>query len=275
MSIYKTVIIEDNPDNAAVLRRIITENHPDLTIVAEANSVASAKEILVKHQPDMAFMDIELTPGTSFDVLADLNTTQAIGFEIIFITAHQRYDYATRAIDFSSLAFLSKPIDPEILRGAIEKAKDKQTRKIQIDQLLAKLQDTQQSPAKIIIPTTNGHKVAVLLPDILYFKADRQTTNVHLADGSIVVAFKILGHFKKMLMEEHSFFLVHHGLLLNVEQVQAYKSKGYKITLKNGEILTAARRAGTDFRTYWATFNGKEKGGLWQGIKNMFREKHI
>ena len=270
MVTYRTVIIEDNPDNAAVLRRIITENHPDLEIVAEANSVALAKEILVRHQPDIAFMDIELTPGTSFDVLADLNTTQTIGFEIIFITAHQRYDYATRAIDFSSLAFLSKPIDPEILRGGIEKAKDKQTRKIQIDQLLAKLQDTQETPAKIIIPTTNGHKIAVLLADILYFKADGQTTNVHLSDGSIVVAFKILGHFKKMLMDEHSFFLVHHALLLNVEQVHAFRSKGAKITLKNGDILTASRRSGADFNDYWATYNRKNKASLWQGIKEMW-----
>lgn len=269
MMTYRAVIIEDNPDNAAVLRRIITENHPDLEIVAEANSVVSAKEILVRHQPDIAFMDIELTPGTSFDVLADLSKSQSIGFEIIFITAHQRYDYATRAIDFSSLAFLSKPIDPEILRGAIEKAKDKQTRKIQIDQLLAKLQDTQQSPAKIIIPTINGHKIGILLVDVLYFKADGSTTNVHLTDGSIVVAFKILGHFKKMLMDDYSFFLVHHALLLNVEQVRAFKNKGFKITLKNGDILTASRRSGTDFKDYWVTYNGKKKVSFVQRIKNI------
>lgn len=270
MTTYKTVIIEDNPDNAAVLRRIITENHPDLEIVAEANSVVLAKEILVKHGPDIAFMDIELTPGTSFDVLADLSQSQSIGFEIIFITAHQRYDYATRAIDFSSLAFLSKPIDPEILRGAIEKAKDKQTRKIQIDQLLAKLQDTPKSPAKIIVSTTNGHKIAIFLSDILYFKADGQTTDVHVTDGSIVVAFKILGHFKKMLMEEDSFFLIHHALLLNVKQVHSFRSKNSEITLKNGEILTASRRSGADFKDYWSTYNDKNKVSVLQKIKNMW-----
>ena len=44
MTIYKTVIIEDNPDNAAVLRKIIAENHPELQIVAVADSVTSAKE---------------------------------------------------------------------------------------------------------------------------------------------------------------------------------------------------------------------------------------
>lgn len=271
MAIYKTVIIEDNPDSAAVLRRIITENHPDLEIVAEANSVALASEILVKHQPDMAFMDIELAPGTSFDVLADLNKIRPIGFEIIFITAHQRYDYATRAIDFSSLAFLNKPIDPELLRGAIEKAKDKQTRKIQIDQLLAKLQTDNQRTTQIVIPTTNQHKIAVGIADILYFEADGQTTNVHLSNGSIVVAFKILGHFKKMLMDEHSFFLIHNSLLLNVEQVHSFKKTNFEITLKNGKKLTASRRSGKDFKKCWETFNDNNNNGLWQSIKNRFK----
>ena len=148
--IYKVVIVEDNADNSTALRQIIQANHPDITIVAEANTVETAYNALVKHKPDMALMDIELTPGTSFDVLAKLNKDDHLDFEIIFISAHQRYDYATKAIDFSSLAFLTKPIDPEILRGAIEKAKAKQTKKIQIEQLLSKLQVLSERDAKLV-----------------------------------------------------------------------------------------------------------------------------
>jgi two-component system, LytTR family, response regulator len=219
MQIYNTVIIEDNPDNAAVLRKIIAENHPDLHIVGEANSVVSAKDLFAQHKPDIALMDIELTPGTSFDVLAELHQTQGIGFEIIFITAHQRYDYATKAIDFSSLAFLTKPIDPELLRGSIEKAKEKQTKKIQIDQLLTKLQTLNDRNTQIIIPTTNNNKIAVSIADITYFEAEGPTTIVHFHNGSTLIAFRILGHFKKMLIEDYPFFLVHNSLLVNVTQV--------------------------------------------------------
>ena len=52
-------------------------------------------------------------------ILFQEKTVRPIDFEIIFISAYQRYDYATKAIDYSSLAFISKPIDPEILRGSI------------------------------------------------------------------------------------------------------------------------------------------------------------
>lgn len=62
MSTYKTVIIEDNPDNAAVLRTIIAENHPELVLVAEADSVLSAKQALLTHKPDIALMDSNSRP---------------------------------------------------------------------------------------------------------------------------------------------------------------------------------------------------------------------
>lgn len=270
MNIYKTVIIEDNPDNVAVLRKIISENHPELNIVAEANSVISAEQVFLKHKPDIALMDIELTPGTSFDVLAALNKTQGIGFEIIFITAHQRYDYATKAIDFSSLAFLSKPIDPELLKVAIEKAKEKQTKKIQIDQLLSKLLELDERNSQIIIPTANYNKIVVNIADITYFEADGQTTIVHIQDKPPLIAFRILGHFKKMLMEEHPFFLIHNSLLLNVEQVQSFNYAKLSITLKNGEKLTTSRRLGRDFKNYWETFKGK-KIGFWHTLKQWIK----
>lgn len=269
MTIYKTVIIEDNPDSAAVLRKIIEENHPDLSIVAVANSVAAAKQALLIHKPDIALIDIELTPGTSFDVLADINQTYTIDFEIIFITAHQRYDFATKAIDFSALAFINKPIDPEILRGAIEKAKEQQTKKIQIDQLLTKLQSLSEHDSKIIIPSSNNNKTAVNISDITHFEADGQVTIVHFHEAPPITAFRLLKHFKKMLMDEHPFFLVHNSLLVNVAQIKTYKYDTLTITLKNGQTLTASRRYGKDFKRYWADF-GQDKRGFWKRMTQIF-----
>jgi two-component system, LytTR family, response regulator len=270
MQIYKTIIIEDNSDNRAVLRKIIADNHSDLAIIAEATSVEAAVEVLTKHEPDIVLMDIELTPGTSFDVLMQINQRQGINFEIIFITAHQRYDYATKAIDYSCLAYLSKPIDPKILRGAIEKAKEKQTQKIQFDQLLQKLQVQASKETQIIIPTTNNEKVAIFIKDINYLEADEHLTRIYFQDGSKLTAFHILGHFKKMLMEDYPFFLIHNSLLVNVEQVKSYTHLKLLITLKNGTTLKASKRFGKDFKKYWEGHN-EQKGSLWQDFKSLFK----
>jgi two-component system, LytTR family, response regulator len=270
MQIYKTIIIEDNADNRAVLKKIIAENHSDLEIIAEATSVETAVEVLATHAPDIVLMDIELTPGTSFDVLTQINQTQGINFEIIFITAHQRYDYATKAIDHSCLAFLSKPIDPEILRGAIEKAKEKQTEKIQFDQLLKRLQAQGSKETQIIVPTTNNEKVAIFIQDINYLEADEHLTRIYFQDGSKLTAFRILGHFKKMLMEDNAFFLVHNSLLVHVEQVKSYTHSKLLITLKNGVTIKASKRFGKDFKQYWDD-HSEQKGGLWQDFKSFFK----
>jgi two-component system LytT family response regulator len=289
MSNYKTIIVEDNPDNAAVLRKIITKNHPDLQIVAEANSVESAKEVILTYEPDIALMDIELTLGTSFDVLAALKKIRPISFEIIFITAHHRYDYTTQAIDFSALAFISKPVDPQILRGAIEKAKEKQSKEIQIDQLLSKLQALDKHYTQIIIPLANNNKKIESIANITYFEADGQTSIVHFQNGTTLRAFRILGHFKKMLMNNYPFFLIHNSLLVNVGQVKSFKYKASKsaqtddfaefpkakeleITLKNGQTLIASRRFGKDFIKYWEEFHSS-KGSLWDRVKAYLNKK--
>lgn len=274
MTTYKTVIIEDNPDNATVIRKILTKNHPELTIVAEADSVESAKEILLTHKPDIALMDIELTPGTSFDVLDSLNQTESIDFEIIFITAHQRYDYATKAIDFSSLAFLSKPIDPELLRGAIEKAKEKQTQKIQIDQLLTRLKAIDERNTKIIIPTSNNRKVAIKVADITHFEADGTMTKVHLLDNSTLIAFRNLGHFEKMVEDDYPFFRIHNSFLVNVAQIKAVSPVPQRvcleITLANGIKLQTSKQSTRSFRLYWENYHNIN-GNIWQRLRNLFR----
>jgi two-component system, LytTR family, response regulator len=271
MQFYKTIIIEDNPDNADVLRKIIKDNHPELSIVAEAQTVNMAKEMLLMHKPDIALMDIELTPGTSFDVLAEVQQINPIDFEIIFITAHQRYDYVTKAIDFSSLAFLSKPIDPEILRGAIEKAKAKQTKKIQIEQLLNKLQALEERNKQIIVPTVGNNKVSVTIGNVTYFEADGHTTIIHYSNQpNTTTAFYLLGHFKKVLKDEDNFFQVHHSLFVNVDHVKSYKHINHEITLRNGDKLKASRRFGKDFKNFWDEYNDRN-GGFWDDIKNVFR----
>ena len=270
MKIYKIIIIENNADNAAVIKKIIQDNHTDINIVAEVNSAISAKEALLKHKPDIALMNIELTSGTTFDILAELHELNLIDFEIIFITTHQRYDYITKAIDYSALAYLTKPIDPVLLRGAIEKAKVKQTQKMQIDQLLIQLQENAKINAKIIVPISNHNKMSVVINDISHFEAQKHTTIIHFMDGTTLTAYCILGHFKQTLMDTHLFFLIHHSILVNVEQIKSFRTRDFTITMNNDQVLKPSRRNGKDFKTFWNEYN-HNKDNLWYRIKRFLK----
>lgn len=255
MPTFKAIIIEKNAKDATLLKNMLKEHHPHINVVAEAYTVATAKELFLYNQPHLAFMAIELTWGTSFDVLNHLNQTGSIDFEIIFIATNQRYDDAIKAIDFSPTALLNKPIDPEILRGVIEKAKDNQDRKNQIEQMFEKLETLDEHDTHIVIPSVNQNKVAVPLADITHIKAEGQTTVIHFQDGSSLIAFSILGYFKKMLLDKHPFYLIHNSLLVNTHQIKSFKYTELEITLKNGKKLAASRRYGKEFKKYWEQFN--------------------
>ena len=100
---YKTIIIDDEEQSRNILREEIKLNCPDLCIVAEANSVKSAVEIIKKHQPDLIFLDIQLTDGTGFTVLQQLGE---INFHIIFVTAFDQY--ALEALKANATDYLLK-----------------------------------------------------------------------------------------------------------------------------------------------------------------------
>lgn len=254
MPTFKAVIIEKDAKDAVLLKKMVSEHHPNITIVAEAYTIDAAKEILLKHQPHIALMAIDLISGTSFDVLTDLNLNGSIGFEIIFMTTNQRYVDAVRAIDFAPIALLNKPIDPEILRGVIGKAIIKQDKRNLIQEHLAELQTIHERSIEIIVSSVNHNKVAISVSDITYFKAEGQTTIIHFHDDTSLIAFSILGYFKKMLLDKHDFFLIHNSLLVNTHQVKAFKYAELELTLKNGKKLTASRRNGKEFKKYWEQF---------------------
>ena len=135
--------------------------------------------------------------------------------------------------------------------------------------MLTKLQEQDKRNTQIIIPTAHNVKQAISIADITHFEADEHTTKVHLSDGKIVTAFRILGHFKKMLLDDYPFFHIHNSLLINVDQVKSYDYAQLTITLKNGQQLKASRRYGKGFKKYWDDFRGG--GSFWNDLKNLFR----
>lgn len=256
MNNYKAVIIGNNADNTLFLKKNISQNHPDISIVAEVNSVDAAKEALLKHKPHIALMDIELECHTAFDLLQDTFPMGSVDFETILFTPSLCVEYALKAIDLSSVALLSYPADTDILRGAVDKAIARQAKRMQLNQLMKSHLANNVPNNRILISSVNHTKIAVSIADITYLKAEGQTTVVYLNDGSSLTAFNILGHFKKIFLEAHPFFLVHNSIMVNVSQIRSLRYNELEITFKNGKKIVASRRFGKEFKKYWDEFNG-------------------
>ena len=113
------VIVEDEKLVAKALARKIQELEPDFEIVALLHSLSQATEWFLKNpEPDLLFLDIQLSDGVSFEIF----TKVKLKTDVIFTTAYN--EYALQAFQLHSIAYLLKPISQEDLKLAIEKWKN-------------------------------------------------------------------------------------------------------------------------------------------------------
>src|SRR5688572_4001994 len=112
----RTIIVEDEKKSREVLHKLIQNNCPNLHVAGLASTVEQAVEMIKKERPDLVFLDIELSDGTGFDILEQV---QGLNFDVIFATAYDQY--AIKAIKYSAIDYLLKPIDADELKKAVDK----------------------------------------------------------------------------------------------------------------------------------------------------------
>jgi two-component system, LytTR family, response regulator LytT len=116
----KYLILEDEEPAAKRLQKMIADIAPDFELVAAIDTVEEAVQWLGKNQhPDLAFFDIQLADGLSFEVFSKI----AIKMPVVFVTAFDRY--AIDAFKVNSIDYLLKPLKKEELERAIQKFNDR------------------------------------------------------------------------------------------------------------------------------------------------------
>lgn len=112
----KVLIIEDEAPAARRLTALIKEMRPQAEILGQIDSVETAIEWCNNNPlPDLAFMDIQLADGLSFDIFEAV----PVKCPVIFTTAYD--EYAIKAFKVNSIDYLLKPIDKEELAKALDK----------------------------------------------------------------------------------------------------------------------------------------------------------
>jgi DNA-binding LytR/AlgR family response regulator len=112
----KVLIVEDELPAAKRLTQMIQEVRPQAEVVNIIDSVDAARDFFKNEpSPDLAFFDIQLADGLSFDIFEGLE----IRVPIIFTTAYDQY--MLKAFKVNSIDYLLKPIDDEELSYALDK----------------------------------------------------------------------------------------------------------------------------------------------------------
>lgn len=108
------VIVEDEALVGRDLEQMLHKIDADIEVVTQLRSVKAALEWFKNNaQPDLLFLDIQLSDGVSFEVLEQIDLT----CPIIFTTAYN--EYALRAFKVNSIDYLLKPVDQADLAQAL------------------------------------------------------------------------------------------------------------------------------------------------------------
>ncbi len=275
MTQIRTFIVEDSLANREALKKLLEYHCPQVELIGEAPDQERAYHLIKELNPGLVFLDIHMKEGTTFDLLEKLFQEGAINFEIIFATAYGKYEYATRAIEFSALDFITKPIDPKKLKSAVQKAEkriDVQQYNSQISLLLENLSKPNIQNKRIAFHLPKGIVEFVEIKDVMWLEADGQVTKVKFKNGKQITAMRNLGHYSKLLLAEHDFFPISNKKILNLSYVKRYNHGELAVTLIDDTHLYASRRGGQDFKRY-LNDNKREFGNMEENVLQGFLRK--
>lgn len=232
----RSLIIDDEADAREVLRLALQKYCPEVEVLASCATPEEGLEAIRSYQPDLVFLDVQMPHMSGFDLLGQL---EEINFDVVLVTAYDRY--AIKAIKFSALDYLLKPVDVDDLVSAVRKARQKEHTEARYKSMLANMKNSTGSFSRLAIPTEN-EIVFQKLEDIIFCEADGSYTILHSADDKKQTVSKNLKEFESILPETE-FCRIHHSTLVNLSHVVKYiKGEGGYVVMTGGTHLDVSRR---------------------------------
>jgi len=232
----KAIIVDDEPYCCEALATLLEDN-PEVEIISICHNAADALSAIQKYSPDLVFLDVEMPKMNGFEMLGQLGS---INFHLIFTTSYDQY--ALKAIRFSAIDYLLKPIDAEELQNAVQKVIQRFQKPIaqQLEILMQKIHSPSTPIGRIAMPTMEGLQM-IQVDSIISCESDSNYTILHLKDKKKKVASSTLKEIEELL-EDHSFVRVHRCYLVNLNEIEKYlKGEGGYLVMSDGTTIDVSR----------------------------------
>jgi len=221
-----TALLVDDERPARSQLRALLGAHPEVEIVAEADSVDAALAAARTAKPDVVFLDIQMPRRTGFDFLAEA----AQKFAVIFVTAYD--DFAVRAFEVNALDYLLKPVEPRRLKQALDRLGHRREgeRLTESDHLFT---------GNRFIPIAN----------LIAVTANGSYSELWLDDGSCVLMTSAMKDWERRLPP--GFERVHRAAIVKLSSVRSAKrldNYSYVLRLNTGRTVPMSRRAARKLR---------------------------
>ena len=226
------VIIDDEQHNLQNMQIVLRTHCPHVDIVGVTQNADDGIELIKLLKPELVLLDIQMPNKSGFDLLKAFTEPW---FEVIFITAYD--NYGIKAIKFSALDYLLKPVDVTELKDAIEKATKKiaaKTKDHKLENLLAYVMSGQKESPKIALPTFKEIRY-VKVEDILRCEAADNYTSFYIRLGEKILVSKTLKEFAELL-DQHGFIRTHQSHLVNVRFVKSLLKEDGGVLLMDDNV---------------------------------------
>lgn len=215
----RTLIIEDEKPAADKLKKAIQKTGLGIEIIAQLDSVQSAIQWLrTQEQPELVFMDIELSDGLCFKIFE----TVSVPCPIIFTTAYD--EYWQEAFELNSIDYLLKPVKQEKLEAALKKYDTlKQYFATNFQQLLQTKQTNLPAYKKRFLVKRGTDYISVKTEDIAYFYATHKLVCMVNKKAEKFILDISLSEIEKQI-DPVSFYRINRKYLVNMSAIKRIKS---------------------------------------------------
>jgi len=236
------IIVDDESDSREVLESLIRSNFPEIEIVGNASDVKTAHELILRTNPQLVFLDIQMPQANGFNLLTKFSV---VPFEVVFVTSYDQY--AINAIRFNALDYILKPVSlkdlTEAVRRSVEKIQSKTGNTLQIVNLLDELGDS--SNKKLAVHS--GKNVKILpVNEIITIEGDGRYCMMETTNSERYSMTKTLKDFEDYFGTGSAFIRINKRILINTAHIKEYsKSEPFYVEMSNGKMFEIPRRKKT------------------------------
>ena len=205
-----SVVVDDSTIQRLSVVKLV-ENHDSLNLIGEYSSALETKKVLITHQVDLIFLDIEMPSLNGFELLDVLD----IKPQIIFVTG--KTEYAFKAFNYDATDYLHKPITRERFNKAIEKALKQHKLKLGV----------YEDDGESFIIKSNHKKHEVYFKDIKWIEALGDYVKLVTKENSFLV-LATMKSFEAELPED-SFLRIHKSYIVNLAKIDRFSSRKVEV----------------------------------------------
>ncbi|MCU0624242.1 MAG: LytTR family DNA-binding domain-containing protein [Gemmatimonadaceae bacterium] len=218
---WHALLVDDEPLARRELRHLLAA-HPQVVVVGEADSVASAAQVAHLTGADLVFLDVQLRRESGLTLVSQLPP----GVRVVVVTAFDAY--AVRAFDLDAHDYLLKPVEPQRLAATLARLDAGRGRRAPAEEppaaptVVDGASDAPGTPSRWEVEerlfVRDGHGMRLIaLAEITAIVADRDHVAVHLRDGRRQRVRKPIGEWEARLPA--AFLRIHRSVIVRVADV--------------------------------------------------------